>query len=868
MTHNKPFLLAAMLLVGVTTFAEAQRNAASPDKIHLPEGFKIELLYTVPRDTQGSWVAMCLDDKNRLIVSDQYGGLYRFPVPELGKPLNSEDIEQITYAIDAPVRKKGGKKTANTPQKISAKESKLLKIGHAQGICYAFDSLYVVVNSRSSTTGCGVFRLLDTNDDDQFDQVVTIKKLEATGGEHGPHAILPSPDGKHLIVVMGNQTQLPPDYSHSRPPEFWGEDQLLPSLQHFMKGVVAPRGHMAQIDPEGKKWEIIATGFRNQYDAAFNRDGELFTYDADMEWDMNTPWYRPTRINHVIDGADYGWRTGSAKFPAYYSDTFGAVVDIGPGSPTGISFGYGAKFPHHYQNALFVCDWSYGKLYAVHMEEKGSTYIGRFEEFARSQPLPLTDILINPKDGAMYFTIGGRRVQSAIYRVTYTGKLSTSPAPPKKDKTDGDQQRQHRRLLEAHLRKQSSPAPKDALDQIWQSLGSPDRGIRHASRAALEKQPVINWQKRIENEKRPATASAALIALARADKGKSARLILEKAMTFDYSDIKDPQYRLDLLRAITLALTRGGMPATATKIKLTTWLDGCYPAISPEENRDLSAITAFLQAPYAVSKTMSLLENAPGQEEQISYAINLRFMKKGWTAELRKKYFRWFIRAENYQGGARFRNYLNDIKKDAIASIPESQKTPDLKKIFTSSAKAASPQFTGKPRDFVKMWEMEDLAGLLGAGLEGGRNFKNGRKMFGAGACYVCHRFNNEGGAVGPDLTSVAGRFTPHDLLEAIVDPGREISDQYGASIFKLNDGSQVIGRIMNLKEDSYWINTDMMTPSTITKVDVKLIESIEPSPISMMPPGLLATMKQEDILDLLAYLLSSGNPQDPLFKY
>ena len=103
MTYNKPFLLAAMLLVGVTTFAEAQRNAASPDKIHLPEGFKIELLYTVPRDTQGSWVAMCLDDKNRLIVSDQYGGLYRFPVPELGKPLNSEDIEQITYAIDAPV---------------------------------------------------------------------------------------------------------------------------------------------------------------------------------------------------------------------------------------------------------------------------------------------------------------------------------------------------------------------------------------------------------------------------------------------------------------------------------------------------------------------------------------------------------------------------------------------------------------------------------------------------------------------------------------------------------------------------------------------------------------------------------------------
>ena len=76
-------------------------------------------------------------------------------------------------------------------------QKKLPQIGHAQGLCYAFDSLYVVVNSRSSVTGAGVFRLLDTDKDDQFDKIVTIKKLSATGGEHGPHAILPAPDGKH-----------------------------------------------------------------------------------------------------------------------------------------------------------------------------------------------------------------------------------------------------------------------------------------------------------------------------------------------------------------------------------------------------------------------------------------------------------------------------------------------------------------------------------------------------------------------------------------------------------------------------------------------------------------------------------------------
>ena len=38
---------------------------------------------------------------------------------------------------------------------------------------------------------------------------------------------------------------------------------------------------------------MVSIGYRNAYDIAFNADGELFTYDSDMEWDMGTPWYRP-----------------------------------------------------------------------------------------------------------------------------------------------------------------------------------------------------------------------------------------------------------------------------------------------------------------------------------------------------------------------------------------------------------------------------------------------------------------------------------------------------------------------------------------------------------------------------------------------
>ena len=58
-----------------------------------------------------------------------------------------------------------------------------------------------------------------------------------------------------------------------------------------MRGVPAPGGWIAKVDPEGNNWELLATGFRNQFDAAFDSEGELFAYDADMEWDVNTPWY-------------------------------------------------------------------------------------------------------------------------------------------------------------------------------------------------------------------------------------------------------------------------------------------------------------------------------------------------------------------------------------------------------------------------------------------------------------------------------------------------------------------------------------------------------------------------------------------------
>jgi glucose/arabinose dehydrogenase len=205
------------------------------------------------------------------------------------------------------------------------------------------------------------------------------------------------------------------------------EDLLLPrqwDAGGHAVNIFAPGGYIAKCDPDGKNWEMWSIGYRNAYDFAFNGDGELFAYDSDMEWDMGAPWYRPTQVNHAVSGSEFGWRSGTGVWPKHHVDSLPQVVDIGPGSPVGVEFGYGTKFPAKYQKALYLLDWTFGTIYAVHLEPKGASYKGVKEEFVSRTPLPLTDAVVG-HDGALYFTTGGRNADSDLWRVTYVGKEST-----------------------------------------------------------------------------------------------------------------------------------------------------------------------------------------------------------------------------------------------------------------------------------------------------------------------------------------------------------------------------------------------------------------------------------------------------------
>ncbi len=803
-------------------------EATPVSAIKVKEGFKVELLYSVPMAEQGSWVATCFDDKGRMIASDQYGKLYRVTPPAIGGAAEDTKIESI------PV-----------------------DLGEAQGLTYAFGSLYVVTNSDRYPRG--LYRVKDTNRDDTFDKVELLRAFPNEGGEHGPHAVLPGPDGKSLYVVVGNQTALT-KMDNSRVPLQWQEDNLLPPLtgHGFMAGVKAPGGWIAKTDPDGKSWELIASGFRNQYDAAFNRDGALFTFDADMEWDFSLPWYRPTRVCEAVSGGEFGWRAISKKWPVRWEDSVPPVVDIGPGSPTGVTFGYGANFPQKYQDALFISDWSYGKMYAVHLKPQGAGYGAEFEEFVTASPLPVTDLAISPKDGAMYFLIGGRRVQGGLYRVTADKGKVAGPIAAKPPLLD------LRRKLEAFHGKKDTKAVAAA----WPYLGHADRLIRFAARTAIEHQPVSQWKDKALAEKDPRASLTALMALARSagDDKSVLNPILAALHRIDFAKLS-AEDRETWVRDYQLAFCRLGAPEEKARLAVAAKLGALFPTKEPMLDVDLCELLAYLGDAAFLPKAIAILESAPTQEEQISHAKNLRFVKAGWTPDLRERFFKWIcLRAPTYKGGAGFAAFIKEIKRDAMSVLSEDEKAA-LKPVLDAKPDTSSPQFNFVAKADAKNWTVADIDPLLAVGLEGGRNFDNGRNVFGGAVCFVCHRFGNEGGAIGPDLSSVAGKYSPRDLLTHIIEPSKEISDQYGQIEVTLLDGSKKYGRIMNLSGDSISLNVNMMDPNANEDIDRKKIKSMEPSKTSMMPPGLLNTCSDKDILDLLAYLLSKGDKNSPLFK-
>ena len=333
-------------------------KATPAERIKVAKDFKVELLYTVPRDTQGSWVNMCVDPKGRLIVSDQ-GGAGSFAS-----------------------RRRRSAARPPTPRSRSIPA----EISEAQGLLWAFDSLYVVVNGGGGKEGGGrpngLYRVNASKPGGPLDKVELLRTHQRRRRARPARrrALARTASRSSACAATTRSSMSPLAGSHL--PKLWGEDLLFPLIATF-GGVVPPAAASTRSIPTARTGSCWSAGYRNQYDIAFNRDGELFTFDSDMEWDMNTPWYRPTRVCMATSGSEFGFRNGSGNLAAALSrQPARRSATSAPARRPASRSATAPSSPPSTRTRSIICDWSYGKLYAVHLTPDGSAYKAKSEEFA------------------------------------------------------------------------------------------------------------------------------------------------------------------------------------------------------------------------------------------------------------------------------------------------------------------------------------------------------------------------------------------------------------------------------------------------------------------------------------------------------
>jgi putative heme-binding domain-containing protein len=465
----------------------------------------------------------------------------------------------------------------------------------------------------------------------------------------------------------------------------------------------------------------------------------------------------------------------------------------------------------------------------------------------------------------MYLTVGGRGTQAALYRISYTG-----PAEPANRVTDKFIPREApvRRMLEKLHGGKPNP---DAVNAAWPHLGSNDRHVRFAARVAIEGQPVEQWAQRALDESDPQAAMNALLAVARIGGKEHQEPLLKALAKFPMDSLNEP-LKLDKLRVIELSFIRQGKPSQPMVDRGIEKLSAQYPAKSFSLNRELSQLLVWLDAPDVVAKTLKLMQESTDPAEQIWYAYVLREAKR-WTPEQRTAYFTWFpSKGQQIRGGNSLAKFVLAIRDLAMANVPADQKpavVAAMKEVeAVAEAEAAAKAAQVKPvvvREFKQTWTMADLEPELPKA-SAGRNYERGKEIFASTQCLACHRFNGEGGGVGPDISAVASRFNRRDLLESMIEPSKVISEQYASYAIRTKKNETFVGQIIEENNDHVRIVTDPLT-GKFKQIGATQIALKKLSPVSAMPSNLLDVLSKDEILDLLAYIESGGKPDAPQFS-
>lgn len=793
-------------------------------------GFEVTRVRQAAAD-EGSWIALAFDAAGRATISREDTGLLRMTLADDRRSVAR--VEPI--AVDLP---------------------------ECRGLVYLDGRLYANANNAKT-----MFRLRIT-EDARVEELERLREFPGGVG-HGRNDLAVGPDDL-IYSIHGDSVEAPgqPIVDRTSP------------LRESRRGSRQQEAYVVRTDRDGKAWELLCTGLRNPYGLAFHPSGDLFTYDADNEYDMGAPWYRPTRIVQLVSGADYGWRVAQGRWPPNYPDHPDnglPTIDVGRGSPTAVMFGTNLKYPSVYRDALFVLDWSYGRALAVHLAPRGAGYRASLELFMQGKPLNVTDIAAGP-DGAMWLITGGRKTQSALYRVAFIGKSEPTAANGHHEQEAArfsEQQRASRLELEAFHGKD---AP-DVARHCWPRLADPDPRIRYAARIALEQRPKPELLARFDqllkagnsnHSENPNTGMLEfLMMLIRTGDPAIVPKLIDQLLEI-------PAGRLSLSEQFTVAFLyaeclRNASEAVSKKgDAIAGQLAELWPnpthegvRVSPlgdnfELRRRLALLFANLGdpggAPGLVERIANSLLTSSVEEDRLQGLLALRNFKQGWAPASRRTYFQVLHDAARFVGGEGLPTFLERLRTDAVATLGENERE-EFANLLAAPQQVDEP--LPPPRPKVQAWTLDDVPMLAVQGAGRG-NAERGAHVFRDALCSRCHRAGLTGPAVGPDLTFVARRFSRSDMLESIIAPSRSVAENYRNVMVVTHAGQVHVGRLLSegdFRSEKLKLNIDPLRPGQIIEIDKKDIAEQGPHDTSPMPLGLLDTFTRDEIADLLTFL-------------
>ena len=119
--------------------------------------------------------------------------------------------------------------------------------------------------------------------------------------------------------------------------------------------------------------------------------------------------------------------------------------------------------------------------------------------------------------------------------------------------------------------------------------------------------------------------------------------------------------------------------------------------------------------------------------------------------------------------------------------------------------------------------------------------------------CLRCHKVNDIGGVVGPDLTGVGKRLTRAELLESILLPNNRISKGFESLVIKMLDGSTHVGLLRSEDAENVIIDSPEDGLLKVPKAEIADLNL----GLSSMPPEIATALNKQDLRNLVEFLAS-----------